>query len=130
MLLESASAQTKAVDWAPLSQQSPSPFYAERPITPLSHRLHGEQPSDTVPPQIKPTHWKEGGIAGAVLLGAFSIWFFNELCQNTDAGADSGCSAKAVLGGVVAGGGVGFLIGALIGGQFPKHPQTTPAATP
>jgi hypothetical protein len=84
------------------------------------------EPSDTAPPQIKPTHWKEGGIVGAVLLGVFSIWFFNELCQNTDAGADSGCSAKAVVGGALGGGGLGFLIGALIGGQFPKQASRAP----
>ena len=56
-----------------------------------------------------------------MLLGAFGIWFGNEVCQETEAGQEKGCTVKAVLGGGLGGGGVGFLIGALIGGQFPQH---------
>jgi hypothetical protein len=34
-----------------------------------------------------------------VLLGAFGIWFDNEVCQETEAGQEKGCTVKAVLGG-------------------------------
>jgi hypothetical protein len=89
-----------------------------------------QQTADTVPRQIRPTHWVEGGIVGAVALGAFGIWFGNEICQKTDAGGEPGCTAKAVVGGGILGGGLGFLIGALIGGQFPKGSPREPGGEP
>jgi len=88
--------------------------------------LAGEA-GDTIVRKISPTHWKEGGIVGAVVLGAFGIWFGNEICKETEAGNEEGCTARAVVGGAIGGGGLGFLIGALIGGQFPKHPPSAPA---
>lgn len=123
LLLQTASAQTAAVSWPPLSHLSESSFYAERPTTPLSPPSLALEAGDTIVRQISPTHWKEGGIVGAVILGAFGIWFGNEICQETEAGNDGGCAARAVVGGAIGGGGLGFLIGALIGGQFPKRPK-------
>jgi hypothetical protein len=123
LLLHSARAQTAAVSWPPLSHLSESSFYTERPTTPLSPRSFAREAGDTMVKQIRPTHWKEGGIVGAVVLGAFGIWLGNEICQETEAGNDGGCTAKAVVGGAIGGGGLGFLIGALIGGQFPKRPK-------
>jgi hypothetical protein len=122
LLLDSARAQNSAITWVPLSQLQASSLYSKGPTTPLDLRPLAAETSDTVARQIRPTHWKEGGVVGAVLLGAFGIWFGNELCQKTEAGQDNGCTAKAVAGGLIGGGGLGFLIGALIGGQFPKHP--------
>ena len=74
-----------------------------------------------MPRQIKPTHWKEGGLVGALAVGAFGAWFGNEICRNSD-DTGGGCT-RAVLGGALGGGVLGFLLGALIGGQFPKHPS-------
>jgi uncharacterized membrane protein YeaQ/YmgE (transglycosylase-associated protein family) len=71
--------------------------------------------------QIRPTHWKEGGLVGALAVGAFGGWLGNEICRTSD-DTGSGCTG-AVLGGALGGGVLGFLIGALIGGQFPKHPS-------
>ena len=127
LLFESAAAQTPSVSWPPLSGLSGSSLYIERPGIPLTNRLLASETRDTVPRQIRPTHWKEGGLVGALMLGAFGIWFGNEICQETEAGNNSGCTARAVVGGAVGGGALGFLIGALVGGQFPKHSPTEPA---
>ena len=125
LLHDSARAQNHAVGWPPLSQLSASPLYTERPSTPLDvHRL-AAVPPDTVPRQIKPTHWKEGGIVGAVLVGAFGAWLGNEICRNSESGAAS-CTG-AWVGGALGGGLFGFLTGALIGGQFPKQPKSAGA---
>ncbi len=126
LLLNSAKGQNPAISWVPLRQLQGSSLYSSQPTTPLDVRPLAAGTSDTVARQIRPTHWKEGGIVGAVLLGAFGIWFGHELCQETDAGQEKGCTAKAVAGGLLGGGGIGFLIGALIGGQFPKHPPGSP----
>jgi hypothetical protein len=130
LLHESAVAQTPVVPWPPLTGLSASSLYTERPSTPFSNRLLASEPRDTVPRQIPPTHWKEGGIVGAVALGAFGVWFGNEICQETDAGSEEGCTARSIVGGAILGGGLGFLIGALIGGQIPKHSPSDAAEPP
>jgi hypothetical protein len=124
LLVATATAQNVPLAWAPLSNVSSSPLYdlpLRGPLTPGS--LLAEQ-ADTVPRQIKPTHWKEGGLVGALAVGAFGAWLGNEICRNAD-DTGGGCT-RAVLGGALGGGVLGFLIGALIGGQFPKHPQSAP----
>jgi hypothetical protein len=118
--LGSALAQNQAVAWPPLSQISASSLYIERPSTPFDVHLLAAETPDTIRRQIKPTHWKEGGLVGALAVGAFGAWFGNEICRNSDTGG--GCTGLT-LGGALGGGVVGFLIGALIGGQFPKHPS-------
>ena len=120
LLSRSAWAQSPAVSWLPLSRLSTSSLYSVRPSTPLRPVLVNRETADTVPRQIRPTHWVEGGIVGGLALGAFGIWLGNEICQKTDAGGEPGCTARSVVGGAIVGGGIGFLIGALIGGQFPK----------
>ena len=116
--VRSATAQTGAVSWPALNRLSTSSLYTNRPTTPLSPRSLTAEAPDTVPKQIRPTHWKEGGIVGAVALGAFGSWFGHEICQNVE-DPNITCTG-AMIGGGLGGGGIGFLIGALIGGQFPK----------
>jgi hypothetical protein len=121
LLVATARAQAQAVTWPPLSQPSVSSLYIERLGTPLHlHLLVGES-RDTVPRQIKPTHWREGGMVGSLLVGAFGVWFGNEICRNVEDGGN-GC-AGFMIRGALGGGITGFLTGALIGGQFPKHPS-------
>jgi hypothetical protein len=118
LLVAPATAQTVPLAWAPLSNLSSSPLYdlpVRGPLAPGS--LLAEQ-ADSVVRQIRPTHWKEGGLVGALAVGAFGAWFGNEICRNSDTGG--GCTGL-MLGGALGGGVLGFLIGALIGGQFPKH---------
>ena len=125
LLLDSARAQNQAVAWPPLSQLSASSLYIERPSTPLDLHLLAGEPPDTVPRQIKPTHWRQGGLVGALLLGGVGAWFANEFCRNFDE-SGNGCGGFAIRG-ALGGGITGFLIGALIGGQFPKHPKSAPS---
>jgi hypothetical protein len=121
LLVATARAQTQAVTWPPLSQPSVSSLYIERLGTPLHPHLLVGEPPDTVPRQIKPTHWREGGMVGSLLVGAFGVWFGNEICRYVEDGGN-GC-AGFMIRGALGGGITGFLIGALIGGQFPKHPS-------
>jgi hypothetical protein len=121
LLLDTARAQTQSVTWPPLSQLQTSSLYIERPGPPLHLHLMVGEPPDTVPRQIKPTHWREGGMVGSLLLGAFGVWFGNEICRYVEDGGN-GC-AGFMIRGALGGGITGFLIGALIGGQFPKHPS-------
>jgi hypothetical protein len=127
LCFQSGWAQSRAVTWTPLSRLSASSLYSDRPHTPLSPRDIAHEVADTVPKQIPPTHWVEGGIIGGIALGAFGIWLGHGLCQDTDAGSEPGCTAKAVIGGGIVGGGIGFLLGALIGGQFPKNSPSGPS---
>jgi hypothetical protein len=125
--LRSIEAQAQSVTWPQLSQLSSPSIYPTHPADRLNFEpLAGESP-DTVIRQIRPTHWKEGGLVGALVLGAFGAWFGNEICRNDEVSND--CTGL-VLGGVLGGGGVGFLIGALIGGQFPKHVADESADSP
>jgi hypothetical protein len=117
--LRAIEAQAKPVAWPQLSRLSSPLIYPAHSANALNFRPLAGESSDTVIRQIRPTHWKEGGMVGALVLGAFGAWFGNEICRNDEV-SDS-CTGL-ILGGVVGGGGVGFLIGALIGGQFPKHP--------
>jgi hypothetical protein len=115
--LRSIEAQSRPVTWPQLAQLSSSSIYPAHPANRLNFTpLLGESP-DTAIRQIRPTHWREGGLVGALVLGAFGAWFGNEICTVLESG---GCT-RVIIGSVVGGGGVGFLIGALIGGQFPRR---------
>lgn len=66
LLVGTATAQTVPLAWAPLSNLSSSPLYdlpLRGPLTPGS--LLAEQ-ADSVARQIRPAHWKEGGLVGAL----------------------------------------------------------------
>jgi hypothetical protein len=118
LALDSAGGQAPPVTWPPLSQLSASSLYAEQPTTPFdAQRLAGE-PSDTVARQIKPTFWKEGGLVGGIASGVFMALFAHGMCAYAE-GNTRDCGL-ALLGGTVVGGGLGFALGALVGGQFSK----------
>jgi hypothetical protein len=72
--------------------------------------------------QIKPTYWKEGGIIGAVAAGAFMTYFAGGFCAMAD--GNRSCTG-AMIGGALIGSGVGFALGGLIGGAFPKGPRSS-----
>ncbi len=72
---------------------------------------------DTVPRDIRPTHWKEGALIGGVATGAALGYLLYALCSSSD--NVNGCGGTTV-GGILLGGVIGGLAGALIGGQFPK----------
>jgi hypothetical protein len=122
LLLDSARAQTQVVTWPPLTQLSASSLYMERPTAPLNRHLLAGEPPDTAVRQIKPTYWKEGGLVGGVASGVFFAWLIHGLCTYYDESRNPNCGLKLV-GGAVFGGGLGFVLGALVGGQFPKGRQ-------
>jgi len=66
----------------------------------------------TSPP---PTYWLEGGLIGGIGLGVLSAYESGGLCESSD-----DCVAGRVTVGTL-GAALGFTVGALIGGQFPKH---------
>ena len=67
------------------------------------------------PPTPPPTYWLEGGLIGGIGLGVLSAYESGGLCESSD-----GCIAGRVTVGI-RGAALGFTVGALIGGQFPKH---------
>lgn len=111
-----------------LSSASASLLYTAWPAGPLDPQgLVGER-LDTVPRQLRPTYWKEGGIVGAAVAGIPSALFAGALCAYLEY-PRTGCVGETLLGGVI-GGGVGFLLGALVGGQFNKTPRPLPTDSP
>lgn len=72
---------------------------------------------DTVPREIRPTHWKEGAFVGGLSLGLGLALLADGFCRSSDSGGSCG---GATTGGFLLGGVIGGVIGALIGGQFPK----------
>jgi hypothetical protein len=110
-------AHAQSITWPQLSGLTSSPIYQSRPGTEEDLQFSRKSP-DTLLRQIKPTHWKEGGLVGALLVGALGAWFGNEICRNDEVEDD--CTGLILRGGV-GGGAAGFLLGALVGGQFPKH---------
>ena len=63
---------------------------------------------------IPRTYWLEGAAIGGVVMGVFTIGFAHGMSESPTGVADD---AIAFLIGAA----VGFPVGALIGGQFPKH---------
>jgi hypothetical protein len=121
----SAAAQATGIAWPPLAQASPSPLYAEYSAGPIDRAGFSREAVDTTPRQIKPTYWKEGGVVGGALGGVFVATLAYGLCTQSE-GNTRHCGFK-LLGGAVLGAGAGFGLGALIGGQFPKHRGEVPA---
>jgi len=65
---------------------------------------------------VRETQWVKGGVIGGLMLGAAMGYFFYSF-QKIDDFPDT---AGPLIGGFVIGGSLGFVIGALIGGQFEK----------
>ncbi|HEY3012936.1 MAG TPA: hypothetical protein VGJ36_09330 [Gemmatimonadales bacterium] len=60
---------------------------------------------------------------GGLVFGVFLAYLGNGLCQSGDSREDN--CGTALVGGALVGGLLGFGVGALIGGQFPKHRDET-----
>jgi hypothetical protein len=63
---------------------------------------------------IPRTYWLEGGVIGGLGMGVFTIMLANGLGEGNTTTAGEAMA-------FVIGASVGFPVGALIGGQFPKH---------
>jgi hypothetical protein len=80
--------------------------------------------ADTTAGQIRPTYWKEGAIAGGVVVGLLGAAAGGGLCAYSE--TQRNCTGATLLG-AIAGSLAGGTIGALIGGQFNKaEPSRAP----
>jgi hypothetical protein len=99
----------------PLVRQTPQPLRAApivfRPPATAGLRLAPLLPSDSS--TIRPTHWVEGGLIGAAVAGAGFALLGQLFCEQN-------CTQRSAEAAVL-GGALGFVIGALIGGSFPKQ---------
>jgi hypothetical protein len=68
----------------------------------------------------RPTYWLTGGLIGGVAMGVLGAVVGAGLCADDDTDHSTGTCILAGLGGAAIFGGVGFTVGALIGGLFPK----------
>jgi len=95
----------------------PSPVFSARLTGPLD-TIAPNDPADTLPRRIPPTHWKRGaligGVTGGLGLGAFALG----LCSISE-DPNQSCFGP-VLGTAAVGAVVGGTLGAIIGGQLPK----------
>jgi hypothetical protein len=96
---------------------APSRLYAVSAPGPLEI-VPGGVWADTAERRIPSTYWREGALIGGGGLGAFAAYLFYGLCAQSDT-ASANCTTS-LLGGILVGGGVGAVLGALVGGQFPK----------
>jgi hypothetical protein len=72
---------------------------------------------DTIPRPIQPTYWKEGAIAGGVVVGLLGAALGGGMCAYDE--TTRSCTV-ATLGAVLVGSATGVSLGALLGGQFHK----------
>ena len=90
-------------------QLTPTPSYAVSSVpAPVSFHVDSTH-------AYPHTYWLEGGVIGGVGMGVFTILLANGLGEGHTSLAGNAMA-------FVIGGSVGFPVGALIGGQFPKHP--------
>jgi hypothetical protein len=99
-----------------LSGPTPSVLFAP---SPSGRALAKPWAADTNTPTSHPTHWKEGALVGGILGAIGGALLGNGICH---AGDDTSSNCTAATIGVAAIGALGFgVIGALIGGAFPKE---------
>jgi hypothetical protein len=68
----------------------------------------------------RPTYWLTGGIIGGVAMGVLGAVLGAGLCADDETDHSTGTCILAGLGGAAIVGAVGFTVGALVGGLFPK----------
>jgi hypothetical protein len=78
-------------------------------------RLNGDLRRST-----RPTYWLTGGLIGGVAMGVLGAVVGAGMCAEDETDQSTGTCILAGLGGAAIVGGVGFTVGALIGGLFPK----------
>jgi len=70
---------------------------------------------------IRPTHWLKGAVIGGTAVALLGAALGYALCSDPDSGGGHrGCLLPAAKG-LAVGFGLGFSVGAILGGQFPEH---------
>ena len=128
-LLAAQSRAAESHGAAPLATAKGSFGRAKRCL--MLYMWGGPAHQDTL--DLKPSYWKEGGLIGAGVLGLSGLIVAAEFCGYSDTGDDD-CTL-GTIGGAVVGSALGFGVGALIGGMFPKPVPdsvtvTVPGAAP
>jgi hypothetical protein len=77
--------------------------------------------TDSIPRRIRPTQWKMGALIGG-LAGGAAVALLSAIVCSAGAESETDCSGAPIAGFAV---GVlpGAILGALIGGQFPKQEE-------
>jgi hypothetical protein len=99
---------------------APSALFTAQPAPPR----RAMAADTTNAPAVRPTHWQKGLLIGGVIGGLGLGALVYSLCEGLRETQES-CVGPG-LGGVAVGGVIGGITGALIGGAFPKKPETTP----
>ena len=94
------------------------------PSVPLSQTYSGPSQSLTrglvYASSPSPTYWLEGGLIGAGLVGTMTVLWASSMCESRCSSV-GGKTVEFALGA-----GLGFSVGAIIGGQFHKHRSPPP----
>ena len=131
LLLMSVAADGRAqADAAPSAPLAPSPTFPG--FTPM---LRSDDGTDAIARlnadlhrSTRPTYWLTGGLIGGVGMGVLGAVVGAGMCADDDTDHSTGtCLLAGVVGAAIAGG-VGFTVGALIGGLFPK-PEAAPSGS-
>jgi len=70
----------------------------------------------------RPSYWLQGGIIGALVFAGAAAWF-SRICESSDVGGSCGAPrVKFILGAIP----LGFITGALIGGNIHPHQAEPP----
>ena len=93
-----------------------------RPPPPLSQ--------DSMPRHRPQTYWLPGAIIGTAVFGLLGASLGAGFCGSDDSAQSGGSCVLAGAEGFLIGAAVGFPLGGLIGGAFPKKPRAAPPETP
>jgi hypothetical protein len=116
VLLAPFSAEAQAVQRSP-SARLLMEAAAKGPVQPLVLA----DTTDSIPRRIRPTQWKKGALIGG-LAGGAAVALLSAVVCSAGAESETDCSGAPIAGFAV---GVlpGAILGALIGGQFPKQAE-------
>jgi hypothetical protein len=92
--------------------------------------LRPSLPQDSVPRPKPRTYWLPGAILGTAVFGLLGASLGAGLCGDADTQQSTGECVLAGAEGFLIGAAVGFPLGGLIGGAFPRKARGVPPETP
>jgi hypothetical protein len=118
-----------AIALAPALPRAAQSQALSAPILPVTPRLYAPL-RDSSPVNLfsseatspRPSFWLQGGIIGALVFAGAAAWF-SRICESSDVGGSCGAPrVKFILGAIP----LGFITGALIGGNIHPHQAEPP----